>query len=337
LTRALRPRNLALAGGLLLLVTVVLLVLLSSDAFLDIPAPAQPLAPLVHTSGGKPIRDGGGIYYVAVTVRRATLLEKVFPPARPDGSTLDNAGLGPCTTDAQETEAQLRAMQNSQRTAEAVAYRELGLRVRAKAIGLRVLAVDPKSHAVCKLRYADVIVAADGRRVRRYDDLRNIVKRHRPGQTVRIMFVRGRRRTTASIKTVADRRDPKQALIGILLREAYSFRLPRHARFDLGRVGGPSAGLAFALELLEKSGRDVDRGHRVAATGELLPDGTVTQIGGVKQKVIGARRAHVDVFLVPADGQNASEARRYAHGLRIVPVKSFQQALRALATLPTKH
>jgi PDZ domain-containing secreted protein len=63
----------------------------------------------------------------------------------------------------------------------------------------------------------------------------------------------------------------------------------------------------------------------------------VAQIGGVKQKVIGARRAHVDVFLVPVDGGNAAEAKRYAHGLRIVPVKSFQQALRVLATLPPKH
>ena len=98
-------------------------------------------------------------------------------------------------------------------------------------------------------------------------------------------------------------------------------------------MGGPSAGLAFALDLMEKLGRDVDRGYRVAATGQLDPDGTVEPIGGVKQKTIGARRAHVDVFLVPA-GENAREARRYAHGLRIIPVESFRQALRALATLP---
>ena len=66
------------------------------------------------------------------------------------------------------------------------------------------------------------------------------------------------------------------------------------------------------------------------------PDGTVTRIGGVKQKTIGARQAHVDVFLVPVDGDNAREAKRYAHGLRIIPVESFQQALQALATLPHK-
>jgi PDZ domain-containing secreted protein len=56
----------------------------------------------------------------------------------------------------------------------------------------------------------------------------------------------------------------------------------------------------------------------------------------VKQKTIGARKSDVDVFLVPADGDNAREAQRYADGLRIIPVESFQQALRALATLPRK-
>ena len=82
-------------------------------------------------------------------------------------------------------------------------------------------------------------------------------------------------------------------------------------------------------------GRDVDHGNRVAATGELELDGSVAPIGGAEQKAIGARRAGVDVLLVPA-GDNARDARRGADGLRIIPVDSFQQALRALATLPRK-
>jgi PDZ domain-containing protein len=103
-------------------------------------------------------------------------------------------------------------------------------------------------------------------------------------------------------------------------------------RINAGDVGGPSAGLAFALDILQELGRNVVHGHRVAVSGELFPDGSVGPVGGVKQKTIGAREAHVDAFLVPA-GDNAREARRYAHGLRIIPVESFPQALRALATL----
>jgi len=83
-------------------------------------------------------------------------------------------------------------------------------------------------------------------------------------------------------------------------------------------------------------GRDVTHGHKIAATGELAPNGAVEPIGGVKQKAIGVRRAKVDVFLVPA-GDNVKEARKYAGPVRVIPVESFRQALRALATLPPKR
>jgi PDZ domain-containing protein len=78
-------------------------------------------------------------------------------------------------------------------------------------------------------------------------------------------------------------------------------------------------------------GRNVTHGCEVAATGELAIDGTVLPVGGVKQKTIGARRTGVDLFVVPA-GRNAAQARENADGLPVIPVKSYQQALRALAT-----
>jgi PDZ domain-containing protein len=109
-------------------------------------------------------------------------------------------------------------------------------------------------------------------------------------------------------------------------------KLPVPIMIDAGGVGGPSAGLAFALDIVRELGRNVTHGHKIAATGEIALDGSVGPIGGVKQKTLGARKAGVDAFLVPA-GENAREAQRYADGLRIIPVKNFPQALRALATL----
>jgi PDZ domain-containing protein len=122
-------------------------------------------------------------------------------------------------------------------------------------------------------------------------------------------------------------------LIGVVVETAADVKLPRRVKISTGSVGGPSAGLAFALEILEKLGRDVDHGRKVAATGQIELDGTVSPIGGVRQKTIGVRKSGIHVFLVPA-GENAAEARRYAHGVRIIPVRNFQQALHALATLP---
>ena len=138
-----------------------------------------------------------------------------------------------------------------------------------------------------------------------------------------------------TVRTVESPSEPGRAIIGIRVAQAADIELPLKVDIDLGGVGGPSAGLPFALDVLQELGKDVDQGRRVVATGEIALDGSVGPIGGVKQKTFGARRADADVFLVPA-GENAAEARRYAGNLRIIPVESFQQALSALRTLPSK-
>ena len=116
-----------------------------------------------------------------------------------------------------------------------------------------------------------------------------------------------------------------------LATAALSLRKRADASAFIAEFAGDDRHLVAALEVLEQLGEDVDHGLDVAATGELELDGAVAPVGGLKQKTIGAKEAGVDVFLVPA-GDNAREARRYADGLRIIPVRSFQQALRALAT-----
>ncbi len=98
---------------------------------------------------------------------------------------------------------------------------------------------------------------------------------------------------------------------------------------DAGSIGGPSAGLAFALGIVDELGDDIDDGRTIVVTGELALDGTVIPIGGIKQKTIGAKEAGADVFIVP--DANAEEARKYADGLEIVAVSTFDEAIDALA------
>jgi PDZ domain-containing protein len=144
---------------------------------------------------------------------------------------------------------------------------------------------------------------------------------------------RGDARKQVTLATAQDPREPGRAIVGVAATQDATIRLPVSVRIDAGDVGGPSAGLAFALDVLEELGRDVDHGRKIAVTGEIELDGDVLPVGGVEQKTIGARRTDVDVFVVPA-GDNAAEARRHAGDVRIVAVRNFQQALRALATLP---
>ena len=151
---------------------------------------------------------------------------------------------------------------------------------------------------------------------------------------------RGGKLHRVEVKTIPDPQEPSRPIIGVIsscVSQTFTkVKLPVPVNIDLGQVGGPSAGLAFALDVVEELGRDIDKGYKVAASGEICADGTVVAVGGLKQKTIGARRAGIDVFLVPA-GENTAEARRYAGDMRIIPVNSFRQALRALATLPPKQ
>jgi Lon-like protease len=268
-------------------------------------------------------------------VRKATLLERLFPGLR-NGSTLVPASAinqGVSTSTRQRLDA--LDMTRSQEVAAAVALRSLGYRVTEKPTGVLVAAVFEGTPAAKTLESGDVIVAVDGKQVRSREALRRLVGRHKPGDTVRLTVRSAGRTKTVNLKAV---RDPStgRTVIGVYASVAAKIKLPRKVTIDVGNVVGPSAGLAFALALRDKLGPDIDHGYRVAATGALELDGAVSPIGGVKQKTIGARESDADVFLVPA-GDNALEARRYAHGLRIVPVETFRQALRALATLPRKQ
>jgi Lon-like protease len=338
LGRLLTPFRLAWAGFILLVVTLAILVTQGSDKYLEIPDNAHPLANLVQVPNAKPDADGGGIYYVDVLLNRASLLESYIPYIRPEGSDLIDRSqvVEPGISDQESRNLDLATMKVSQEVASVVALRELGYRVPISPGGVRVVAVTSGSHAGGVVRPGDVIVAANGKRVRTRTDLAAVLAGIKPGGKVKITVRRGGKKLTFSIRTTADTQNPKRTIIGVLPIQALSVRLPFPIKFNLRKVGGPSAGLAFALELLEKKGRDVDHGYKVAATGEIQLNGSVTRIGGIKQKTIGARKSHVDVFLVPVDGDNAREAKRYADGLRIIPVKSFQQALQALATLPPK-
>jgi Lon-like protease len=307
-----------------------------ADDFIFLPDKARPLAPLVGVEGEKNENDGGGIYFVTVDVRRATRLEELFPSIQ-EGSTLvpKEQVQPPGVSDRTRRQAELREMERSQKIAAAVAFRELGLPVSVKQRGARVTQVLPNYPAAGKLRSGDLLVAADGRPVRSPADLRRLIARHRPGERVRLRVSREGKTKEIVLKTVPDTDEPDRPVVGVLVEQVANIDLPRRVRIDLGNVGGPSAGLAFALDLLEELGREVDHGNRIAATGELALDGTVFPVGGLKQKTIGARRADVDVFLVPA-GENATEASRHAGDLRIIPVRSFQQALQRLATLPVQ-
>ena len=311
----------------------LMLVLPDEGSYIFLPDEPHAVAPLVEVEDGEQPDDDGGLFFVDVIVRQPSIAERLLPGLFHDGASLIPAhAVNPTgLSERDRRRASLQVMSRSQRVAAAVALREAGYDVEATENGAFVVQVLPGTPAAGKLHPSDVIVEVDGMRIDSLARLRSVLAARKPGDEVALAVLRGEERLPFRIPLAADPNDRQRGVIGVLVEQSVAVELPIDVEIDAGNVGGPSAGLALALGVLEELGRDVDRGLRVAVTGEIELDGSVGAVGGIKQKTIGARDAGIELFLVPS-GDNAREAQRYADGMRVVPVQSFQQALHTLAT-----
>jgi Lon-like protease len=338
--RSLTPARAAGAGLLLVVIALSVLYLIpSNNYYVFLPDRAHPLEPLVSIDGAHPKAANGGVYFVDVRFRKAHLLEDLLGRPLARGATLlpKRDVLGDATP-SQAEQIDVTEMQDSQKIAAAVALKRLGYHVPIQLPNVVVRGVLKKSPSSRVLKPGDKLLAINGKRVHSLGRLHSLISSHRPGDSITVTYSRAGHTATESIRTIRSLDDKRQAALGILVAEVGGSigKLPVKIRINIEDVGGPSAGLAFALDLTQELGHNVDHGYKVAATGELALDGSVLPIGAAKQKTIGAHDAGVDVFLVPA-GSNARVARKYADGLKIIPVQSFPQALHALATLPARH
>jgi len=335
LTSRITPLRAAIGFVLLLLVTILILYRLPSGDYILLPDIAHPVEPLVHVQGAKTAK-GGTIYFVDVFERQAREIEWMFPWLHSHATLLPASEVvPPGSSDAALIQAEEREMSMSQQIAAAVALKHLGYHVGIQPDGVLVNALDSGTPASRVLQPADVIQAVDGTQTPTISALRARLSHVTPGQTVALRILRGTKVLSIGVRTVAIQQAPTRALIGFEPAQSAKITLPIRVSIDAHDIGGPSAGLAFALEVMQQLGHDVTHGHNVAATGEMELNGTVSPIGGVEQKTWGVREAGADVFLVPVGDDNVRDARKYAGPkLKIIPVRSFAQALHALATLP---
>jgi PDZ domain-containing protein len=326
-----RPLALVVVLLALAVATAGVLWFVPSDHYIVLPDRARPVDPLVSIPGESRDDDEAGVYMVDVRVGRASLLERLAPSLH-EGATLVPAEvLNPAgVSDRQRRTSSLNQMSRSQLVAITVALRELGREVSVDPAGAEVVLVQPGSPADGTLLVGDVVVEALGRPVETTADLRRVMSPVSPGATVELTVRRGEDEVDLRVGTRATQEGPRRAVVGVQVRDAEDFEFPLDVEIDAGSIGGPSAGLAFALQIVDELGNDLDGGRRVVATGEITLEGDVLAVGGIPQKTIGARETEADVFLVP--DANAAEARRFAEDLEIVAVSDFDEALSVLAT-----
>jgi len=306
-----------------------------SDTFVLLPDRPHPADAIVSVKGEAPrsTNDGPGIYYLDVLVHRATIGETWLAPLSSAAEQIPaRYVLPPAGSQRDLNRIDQLDVQSSKRLAALVALRALGRKVTVTGGGVRVDEVDPSSPAhTSGLAPGMVVTGVDGTKVGSLSALRAVLAGRKPGDPVSLEVLDGSTRRTITTRLTRSAEAPGRALLGVAGEDvAPNVKLPIAVRIDTGNLGGPSAGLAFSLEIYDSlTGRKLSKGRHIAVTGTIDQNGKVGLVGGVKGKTVGARRAGFDLMLVPYAEAGTARAQAGSH-LRVIGVRTFDDALRAL-------
>ena len=236
-------------------------------------------------------------------------LQDVFPPGQ---------------TQQQNEQENAREMADSQQAAAAAALTQLGIAVKST---LRVTGLVGSAPAAAVIKEKDEILAVNGTPATDLDQLRAVLQKAKAGESVQVTIRRGSTQSTVSARTTAG--DDGRAALGVFIGRG--FTLPFTVKIQLNDIGGPSAGMMFALGIIDLlTPGDLTAGKRIAGTGTIDDErGLVGPIGGIRQKLVGARRAGARYFLAPKD--NCDEVVGHIpDGLAVVKIATLSQAERAV-------
>jgi Lon-like protease len=221
----------------------------------------------------------------------------------------------------------------SQRDAVTAALFELG----REPVSQRVLvqAIVPDSPAARVLQGGDAVIEIDGTTVQTVEDVRAAITAHRPGETIAMTIERDGSERDVTVGTVDARDGSHRSVIGITEfgRQATFRGIKVKVGINPENVGGPSAGLAFALAIVDRlTEGELTGGRTVASTGTIDGFGKVGPIGGIQQKIAGAKQAGATVFLVPAE--DCADAVDVApDSMTLVRVSTLHEAVTSLTAV----
>lgn len=325
------PRIVALVPATIIVAAVLNLIV---PYYSIAPGPARNVLPMIRVDGTQTYPSKGRLLLTTVSLDsvRAGGAVRGWLDALIDVVPRDDI-VPRGRTEEQVDRTNVDQMEDSKQAAAASAVALLGLPWKVTGAGVRVESVVDGGPASGHLRPGDVVIAADGRPV---GDAETLIARTRDRPVGNRIVLRVRRDGTEQdvvVVTGPSADDPRVPMIGVRIRnEAGRVELPFTVTIDAGPIGGPSAGLMFALgvyDLLQPG--ELTKGIVIAGTGVIAVNGRVSPVGGVAQKVAAAERAGAQVFLVPKE--EVRQARRAASRMKVVAVGTLSDAVQALNDL----
>lgn len=331
-------------------IVVALAVLLSSyplDAYISRPGGAYELGPLVEVAGGDE-DDEGTLSLMTISLLKATPVLYAFAKFQ-DGHKIMPADQvrSPHESDEEYNIRQLKMMADSQVNALQVAFDIADKPYEVKNNGVYVMTVLEGGAADGILEAGDRVISVDGNQFSTQEEFIEYLSGQKEGQQVELVYEREDRDITDTVELAPLPTDPERIGIGIAFVENKEITTDPEVTIDSDKIGGPSAGLMFTLEILNRLlDEDITKGYDIAGTGTMESDGTVGRIGGIDQKVIAADNQGIEIFFAPDDvTEGAAEsnfelakktAEKIGTNMKVVPVKTIEDAMDYLEELQPK-
>lgn len=286
--------------------------------------------PLLSVEGIETFPTHGELHMTTVAVTRAdahtNLPEALLAFWLPKRDALPRDAVYDPGKSSDQVRAEERLMMDtSQQDAVVAGLRAAGEPVEELPV---VSSVTVSGPSFTRLQPGDLILAVDGDATETAEDVREAIRSRAVGEVTIILVERDRRTLPVEVRTRAGNRNPEVPVIGIEVSSGYRYTPRVHFGVD-HEVGGPSAGLVFAVALYDQiTPGDLLRGRTVAGTGDLGPEGWVRPIGGLREKVASAERVGATIFLVPAE--NCADVVGLPTSMDFIRVDTLDDALDGL-------
>ena len=287
--------------------------------------------PLISITGHPTYPTSGNLNLVTISYEggpgsNLNIFEALRAWLSPSEAVVPQGELFPAGQTAQQTQAQdTEEMASSQELATAAALTQLHIKYGTQVEVLSTVAGYPASKS---LKAGDVIEEVDGKPVAGESSLSSMITAHPVGSTLQLVVLRAGKTLTIPVASKTSGGTP---VIGVQVQQQYKF--PFNVQITVGDIGGPSAGMMFALGIIDKlTPLNLTGGKFIAGTGEITASGQVQPIGGIQQKMVGARNAGATVFLAPA-GNCSDTVGAVPAGLQVVKVSTLSQAVSDLEAI----
>jgi PDZ domain-containing protein len=296
------------------------------------PGDARQVNDLIAAPDDRAHPPDGRIYLTTVSLQRVKPLGALQGWLDKDVDVFHEERIRGKTPPKEYRQQNLQLMEDSKETAMVVAFRRVGYQVAEHGQGSLVVSVVEDLPANGRLTPGDTITAVDGHPVTLVQHAVDAIRARRPGEVVRLDVIAPSGESRVEEIALAEREGGP--VLGVTMRtKDRRFDLPFDIKVDSGRIGGPSAGLAFTLGLIDElSQGELTGGQRVAVTGTIEMDGTVGDVGGVAQKTAAVRAEGVRYFIVPP-GEYELARRHAGDGLTVLKAGTLEEALAALGSI----